>query len=108
MLRSEIVFLADKEFRPAIVGVLRLSTQQVTQQKLVTIEVKSRVDLRSWFQTKIMGTYIMQRSHCLSLPLRCPEKIRRLIKVHSALRYRFISGHKICYARVDKIERIMT
>jgi len=47
LLRSEIVFLADKEFRPAIVGVLRLSTQQVTQQKLVTIEVKSRVDLRS-------------------------------------------------------------
>jgi hypothetical protein len=30
LLRSKIVFLVDKEFRPAIVGVLRLSTQLVT------------------------------------------------------------------------------
>jgi len=74
LLRSEIVFLVDKEFRPAIVGVLRLSTQQVTQQKLVTIEVKSRVDLRSWFQTKNHGDLYNAEIALLVSPAPMPGK----------------------------------
>jgi hypothetical protein len=73
-LRSEIVFLVDKEFRAAIVGVLRLSTQQVTQQKLVTIEVKSRVDLRSWFQTKNYGDLYNAEIALLVSPAPMPGK----------------------------------
>jgi hypothetical protein len=108
LLRSEILFLVDKEFRPDIMGVLRLPTQQITQQKLVTVEVKNRVDLRAWFQAKNYGDLYDAEIALLVSPAPMPEKIRRLIEVHTALRYRVISGHRICYARVDKIERIMT
>jgi hypothetical protein len=108
LLKSEILFLVDKEFRPDIMGVLRLPTQQITQQQLVTVEVKNRVDLRAWFQAKNYGDLYDAKIALLVSPAPMPEKIRRLIEVHPALRYRFMSGHSICYARVDKIERILS
>jgi hypothetical protein len=107
LLRSEILFLVDK-FSPDIMGVLRLPAQQITQQKLVTVEVKNRVDLRAWFQAKNYGDLYDAEIALLVSPAPIPEKIRRLIEVHTALRYRVISGHRICYAHLDKMERTLT
>ena len=40
MLRSEILFLVDKEFRPDIMGVLRLSTHQIFWQREERLDLK--------------------------------------------------------------------
>ena len=40
LLRSEILFLVDKEFRPDIMGVLRLSTHQIFWQREERLDLK--------------------------------------------------------------------
>jgi hypothetical protein len=40
LLRSEILFLVDKEFRPDIMGVLRLPTHQIFWQREERLDLK--------------------------------------------------------------------
>jgi hypothetical protein len=102
-LKSEILFLVDKrEFRPDIIGVLKLPLSP----KLVTIEVKKKeIELYDWFQARNYGDLYDASIALLVSPVSVPEKIRRLIEYHHALQLR-PCGYGIYHARL--MERTLT
>lgn len=106
----------EREFRPDLICVIEATlpvlvrtSNSTLKSKLATVEIKNEeVSLHDWFQAKNYGDLYDAPISILISPKPIPERLKRLIKNHPALELRPVTGYKMCYARLDVKNVILT